>query len=82
MWQDSASDDYIHRPDSEEFRKMCAYEMTMLFRKIPKTFKEMRHIASRPTLVEETDDEDDLDYDGICDFECFNVQGYVEKKSI
>ena len=28
--------------------------MTMLFRKTPKTFKEMRQIASRPTLVEET----------------------------
>ena len=56
VWQDSASDDYIHRPDSEEFRKMCAYEMTMLFRKTPKTFKEMRQITSRPTLVEETDE--------------------------
>ena len=41
VWQDSASDDYIHRPDSKEFWKMCGYEMTMLFRKTPKTFKEM-----------------------------------------
>ena len=51
---------------------MCAYEMTMLFRKTPKTFKETQQIASRPALVEETDDKDDLDYDGICDFERFN----------
>ena len=54
--------------------------MTMLFRKKPKTFKEMRQIASRPALVEETDDEDDLDYNGICDFERFNGQGYEKKK--
>ena len=27
VWQDSASDDYIHRPDIEEFRKICAYVM-------------------------------------------------------
>jgi len=80
VWQDSASDDYIHRPDSEEFRKMCAYEMTMLFRKTPKTFKEMRQLASRTALVEETDDEEDLDYNGISDFERFNGQGYEKKK--
>ena len=80
VWQDSASDDYIHRPDSKEFRKMCPYEMTMLFKKTPKTFKEMREIASRPPSVEETDDEDDLDYDGVSDFERFNGQGYEKKK--
>ena len=72
MWQDSASNDYIHRPDSEELWKMCAYEMTMHFRKTPKTFKEMRQIASRPALVEETDNEDVLDHNGISEFERFN----------
>ena len=42
VWQDSASDDYIHQPNSEGFWKICAYEMTMHFRKTPKTFKELR----------------------------------------
>ena len=82
VWQDSASDDYIHRPDSEVFRKMCAYEMTMHFRKTPKTYKEMRKIASRPALVEETDDEDELDYNNISEFGRFNGQGYKEKRCI
>ena len=41
----------------------------------------MRQIASRPALVEETNDEDDLDYDGICDFERFNGQGYEKQNS-
>ena len=53
--------------------------MTMLFRKTPKTFKEMRQIASRPALVEETNDKDDLDYNGDCDFKRFNGQGYAKK---
>ena len=39
----------------------------------------MRQIGSRPALVEETDDEDDLDYNAICDFERFNRQGYEKK---
>ena len=55
--------------------------MTMYSRKTPKTFKEMREIASRPPSVEETDDEDDLDYDGVSDFERFNGQGYERKKN-
>ena len=53
--------------------------MTMLFRKMPKTFKEMRQLASRTALVEETDDKEDLDYNGISDFERFNRQGYEKK---
>ena len=42
----------------------------------------MRQIVSRLALVEETDDEDDLDYNGICDFERFNGQGYEKKNPI
>jgi len=53
----------------------------MLFRKTPKTFKEMRQLASRTALVEETDDEEDLDYNGISDFEHFNGQRYEKKNS-
>ena len=80
MWQDSASNDYLHQPDREEFEKMCAYEMTMHFKKTPKTFKEMRQIASRSALVEETEDKDVLDHNGISEFERFNGQGYEDKK--
>ena len=41
----------------------------------------MREIASRHPSVEETDDEDDLDYDGICDSKRFNGQGYEKKRN-
>ena len=53
--------------------------MTMLFRKTPKTFKVVRQLALRTALVEETDDKEDLDYNGISDFERFNGQGYEKE---
>lgn len=45
IWPDSSADDYIHRPDSPIFDVMCSYEMAMRFKKVCKTFKEMRNNA-------------------------------------
>ena len=39
----------------------------------------MRQLASRTALVEETDDKEDLDYNGISNFKRFNRQGYEKK---
>ena len=80
VWQDSASDDYIHRPDNKEFRNMCAYEMTMHFKKTCKTFKEMKNIISRASSVDSDNDKEDFDYDSISESERFNGQGYERKK--
>ena len=40
----------------------------------------MRRIASRPALVEKTDDKDVLDHTSISEFERFNGQGYEDRK--
>ena len=72
IWQDAASDDYIHRPNNEELEGMCSYEMTKLFKKTCKTFKQMENIISSSASVEDDDDEDDLSYEDISEFDCFN----------
>jgi hypothetical protein len=33
LWADSSSDDYLHRPSSEQFNGMSFYEMTMNYKK-------------------------------------------------
>ena len=80
VWPDSASDDYIHRPVGTKFDKMCAYKMTMYYKKSFKTFKQMENISARDASARDDDEEDDLVRDGISDFEQFNGQGYSKKK--
>ena len=45
IWPDSSADDYIHRPVCPIFDIMCSYKMAMRFKKVCKTFKEMRNNA-------------------------------------
>lgn len=69
LWPDSSSDDYIHRPDSDEFNGMCSYKMCMYYKKIYKSKKEIS-----------CDDNDD-DYDNdIQDYDRAIGQGYKTKK--
>jgi len=55
IWPDSSADDYIYRPFGDIFEHMCSYEMTMLYKKIYKTFKEMN--------ANDHDDDNDCDDD-------------------
>ena len=41
VWHESTSDDYIHRPNNEQFTGVCAYNMAMLFKKVQKTAREV-----------------------------------------
>ena len=58
IWQDAYCDDYLHRPDDEEFEDMCVYEMTMLYAKTYKTFSELRHMANQPVIANDKSDSD------------------------
>ena len=80
VWQDSASDDYVHRPAIKLFETMCAYQMTMYYKKTCKTFNEMKNTASGSTPIEDDENDGDLDYDGINEAELFNGQGYERKR--
>ena len=41
VWPDSSADDYIHRPNHEDIDQLCSYELTMLYKKKYKQFREM-----------------------------------------
>ena len=57
LWPDSSADDYIHRPKHVLFDKMCSYYMAMWYKKLCKTFKEMK--TTRCATTDNNDDDDD-----------------------
>jgi len=91
LWQDSSSDDYLHRPDSPFFNSLCAYEMCMHYKKTYKSKKEVAALSkklcgsngkqSQDVLHDDTDTDEDEEEDfGVDDYECYTGQGYQKKK--
>ncbi len=69
LWEDSTSEDYIHRPTHEDIESLCSYEMTMYYRKICKTFKEMKKTNQQSSANDDKEDdngEDESDDDDEC----------------
>ncbi len=55
-WADSSSDDYIHRPDTDDLESLCFFEMTMKYTKI---FKSKKQVRDTEFCVDEDSDEDE-----------------------
>lgn len=70
-WEDAACDHYLKRPEKDEFENMCAYEMAMHYRSIPKTQKQVNQ-----DLEADSDNEEEVDID---DNEHYNGQQYTKK---
>jgi len=57
VWRDAHCDDYLHRPEGNKFEKMCAYEMSMRYKKKYLSFKQMSALEMI-NLDENSDDEE------------------------
>jgi hypothetical protein len=84
FWPDSSSDDYIHRPQDPRFSQLCAYEMTMNYKKTYMTKRQItasavNHSRERnsSTSLESDTSEHDLDAE---DSDCSTGQGYHKRK--
>jgi hypothetical protein len=56
VWADSSSEDYLHRPSSEQFNTMSFYEMTMNYKKNPNCWK---HFFAHEDIDDDKDDDND-----------------------
>lgn len=84
FWPDSSSDDYIHRPQDPRFSQLCAYEMTMNYKKTYMTKRQIAasavnhsHERNSSTSLESDTSDDDHDAE---DSDCSTGQGYHKRK--
>jgi hypothetical protein len=78
FWADSPSDDYLYRPNNPRFADICPYEFAMHYKKLYKSFKDMKDIISPSAIIDNDDnvnDEDEQKYiDGINEHDRFQGQ--------